>query len=73
MDNGFLHLDFENGDTISENTPINIYTAGQYQLFVTDSLGCIGFDIFEVVEGLHPVANFEYSFSAIYSQQLTFV
>ena len=31
---------------------------------MTDSLGCIGFDIFEVVEDLNPIANFEYSFSS---------
>ena len=59
-----LLVNFENGDTISENTPINIETAGQYQLFVTDSLGCVGFDIFEVVEDYNPIANFAYNFSS---------
>ena len=65
FDNWFstLLLDFENGDTLSENSQIKIDSPGQYQIFVTDSLGCTGFDIFEVVEDLNPIANFEYSFS----------
>ena len=67
-----LLLNFENGDTISENTPINIDAAGQYQIFVTDSLGCIGFDIFEVVEDLNPMQILNTHILVIYYQLLTF-
>ena len=56
-------IDFENGDTISDNIPYNLSESGQYKLIVTDSLGCIGYDVFEVINASLPTANFEYTFN----------
>ena len=56
-------IDFENGDTISNIIPYNLSNSGIYKLIVTDSLGCIGYDVFEVINASLPIANFEYIFN----------
>ena len=58
-----LLIDFESGDTIFDNNLGSLANAGQYQLFVTDSEGCIGYDIFEIINSPLPGANFDYSIS----------
>ena len=56
-----LLIDFESSDTIFENAILNLTAPGQYQIIVTDSIGCIGYDVFEIVESSDPVANFNYT------------
>lgn len=56
-------IDFESGDTISDIIPYNLSNPGLYKLIVTDSLGCAGYDVFEVINTSLPTANFEYTFN----------
>lgn len=58
-----LLLDFESGDTIFDANLESLASPGQYQLVVTDSAGCIGYDIFEIINSPLPTANFDYSIS----------
>ena len=58
-----LLVDFETGDTIFKNNLNSLYNTGQYQISVTDSEGCTGYDIFEIIDSPLPIANFDYTLS----------
>ena len=58
-----LLVDFETGDTIFKNNLNSLYNTGQYQISVTNSEGCTGYDIFEIIDSPLPTANFDYTLS----------